>query len=110
VNDGELLDRHGTKLFQLKPGSVVTAAHQDLKHHVQKLEGTRDQWDVYSFHRDHVRKARDAAELLALAIKDRDRGIRSGKRVTRNLYGDEHLLWAALFIERGIVARPEDAA
>jgi hypothetical protein len=94
------LDHHGTKLHQLKPGSIVTAAKADLKLARKKREGDANPFLPYSFHRRHVGKAFDAIDLLQLALKERDRGIASSKRVTRAIYGDEELLRDALVAAR----------
>lgn len=98
----------------LTPNSVLMAARADLKRHLRNLDVRLRQhrlgglFEEYAFHRDHVRRARDAEELLALALKDRDRGTGCGKRWTRIIYADEDLLWAALSIASGVLQREGD--
>jgi hypothetical protein len=96
-----ILDHHGTKLHQLKPGSIVTAALADLKLARKKREGEADRFAPYSFHRRHVGKADDAIDLLRLALEERDIGIASRKRVTRVIYGDAGLIRMALAAAEG---------
>jgi len=50
----------------------------------------------YHFHRDHVRKAATANDILRAAIEDPARGRESGKKLTRLLYSDVEKLKAAL--------------
>jgi hypothetical protein len=92
-----LLDEHGTSLHELKPISIIDAAKADLR----RRQGNRGTGrEHYAFHRLHVRKASDPAELLAVALRDRQRGLTSGKRWTRLIYGDEPLLQRALELAR----------
>lgn len=92
----------------LTPGSVVQAAAADLQRHVRNLEvRERQAWrggrfEPYAFHRDHVRRANAAHELIALALKQPGFGVGSGKRTTRNLYADAPLLSAALEQARAV--------
>ena len=73
------LDQHGTKLMALKPASIVAAARADLARRednrgtVHKPPGR----EHYAFHRLHVRKAVTANDLLAVAQRDRSRGLTS---------------------------------
>jgi hypothetical protein len=98
-----LLQRHGTKLYELKPINVLQAAEADLNLRARKDDADDEtprelQRAWYSFHRYHVRKANSPAELLSLAQRERQVGMASGKPNTRLLYGDETLLQAALEI------------
>jgi hypothetical protein len=99
-----LLEHHGTKLVTLKPDSIVAAARADLNKAVRKREGRLDRFEPYAFHRVHVRAADYADELITLAIKGRELGLASGKAMTRLLYGDEELLYAALAVVEGRAA------
>ena len=96
-----MLDDHGTTLSVLKPSSIVAAAAADIRKAERKAARQADRFEPYCFHRRHVRKAEGARELIALAADDRARGISSGKRITRLIYGDAELLAAALRMVRG---------
>lgn len=74
----------------------MQAAQTDLQLYRKKREGDADRFQPYAFHRDHVGAADGAIALLALALAERAIGAKSGKRITRLIYGDEPLLAAAL--------------
>lgn len=80
----------------LKPGSLVAAAAADLLAYSLKRSGHLAQSHPYSFHPDHVARADSVAELIALALADRDRGRYSGRPLTRVIYRAEGVLRAAL--------------
>lgn len=90
------LDRHGTRAFVLKPSAVVAAVEADLvlRERKRKRRGQHPAGGTYVFHRDHVRRASCALDLVDRAIRDRYAGVGSGKRITRLVYGDEELLAA----------------
>jgi hypothetical protein len=95
----------------LTPGAIVTAARADLKRWARKREDCRaDKFAPYAFHRDHVEAARDAEELIKLALGERDVGLASGKPMTRLLYADVDTLQAAWAIACGVMLRPGDVA
>jgi hypothetical protein len=96
VRQQHLLDRHGTVLCTLKPANVIQAAAADLRLRTRKGEQRADPFAPYSFHRRHVGKAGNVRELIDLAARERERGLASGKRSTRLLYGAAELLRAAL--------------
>ena len=50
----------------------------------------------YHFHRDHVRKATTANDILRAAIDQIEKGRESGKKITRLLYADAELFKSAL--------------
>jgi hypothetical protein len=83
--------------FLLKPASIVTAAEADLelRQHQRSRVGEEPRSQPYCFHRRHVARASCALELIDLAIRDRYTGVYGGKRITRIIYGDADLLWAA---------------
>lgn len=102
----------------LTPGAIVTAARSDLKRHLRNLDVRARQrtrggrFEAYAFHRDHVRRARDARELLVMALTPSGRvlGEGSGKRMTRALYADADLVQAALALAVALDAvQPGDA-
>jgi rhodanese-related sulfurtransferase len=91
-----MLQRHGTVAFKLKPGSIVTAAEQDLRIRQNKKADIDEPGRPYAFVCAHVRKAKNAAELIELALAHPEKGVDSGKYNTRLIYGDPDLLRAAL--------------
>lgn len=95
-----LLDDHGTKLHELKPAAIVWAAEADLRRRTRNRTATADSMvgagEHCAFHRYHVRKAEHVTDLLAVALRDRQRGLESGKRWTRLIYRDEALLEQAI--------------
>lgn len=94
---GRVLEQHGTALHRLKPGMILQAAAADLKRFEHKRDGTlRDKFAPYAFHRDHVRAAHSPHELIEQALEEQERGLTSGKRQTRMIYGARELLWEAL--------------
>lgn len=104
--DRDVLAEHGTTLMVLKPQSVVSAATADLKRKARNSEigqarvghSLTESYQPYAFHRDHVRKAIDARELLLFALMDPTRGLASDKDNTRLLYGNAPLILAAIRI------------
>lgn len=92
LQERAMLHDHGTRAFDLKPGSIVSAALADLRNRDRKKSGEVDRAAPYAFHRVHVRKAKTAAELLAVAIADRERGETSRKINTRRIYSDAETL------------------
>lgn len=103
-----VLADHGTELMVLKPSSVLQAAKADMARRVRNAEiaaeRTGPSWgryatgpyEHYAFHREHVRKAVDAHDLLARAMADPAPGLSSNKPNTRLLYGDSALLLDAV--------------
>src|SRR5262249_14381318 len=90
------LHRHGTKLSRLTPGSIIDAAKADL-HRTKK----------FAFARRHVRQARTARELIALAIKDRNTDLGSANWVTQVIYSDvERLREALALLDEAAPAEP----
>lgn len=91
------LEQHGTTLMQFKPEAIWRMAMEDFNRRNGNA-GTRsvDEMKHYHFHRDHVRKASTANDILRAAIGDLQRGRDSGKKITRILYADEGLLRRAL--------------
>jgi hypothetical protein len=89
----DLLEAHGTKLFTLKPSSIIAAAEADLKLR-RARKGGQPSSAPYCFHRAHVAAASGAFDLIDRAIRDRYSGVYCGKRITRTIYSDEALLSA----------------
>lgn len=83
-------------MSQLTPHSIVDAAAADLLAREHKRDGKLSYGVRYCFVREHVLRADSVPELLALAINDRQRGLRCCKRLTRAIYGDPAILEAAL--------------
>jgi hypothetical protein len=104
-----MLQKHGTVAFKLKPGSIVTAAEQDLRIRQNKTADIDEPGRPYAFLCAHVRKAKTAGELIELALANPDKGLESGKYNTRLIYGDQDLLKAALQIAKERYPLPEAA-
>jgi hypothetical protein len=83
------------------PRAILDAAAQDMLGRRHKLEGLQARGDRYCFLREHVCRADSEAQLIELALADRQRGIKSAKRTTREIYADEAVLRAALAQLRG---------
>ncbi|WP_201829623.1 hypothetical protein [Microvirga zambiensis] len=92
----EMLQKHGTAAFTLKPGAILGAAQQDLRIRRNKKDDIDEPGRPYAFLCTHVRKAKTEGELLELALANPDKGLESGKYNTRLIYGNPDLLRAAL--------------
>lgn len=90
------LEQHGTTLMQFKPEAIWRMAMADFDRRSGNLTADIASMKHYNFHRDHVRKANTANDILRAAIEDPAKGRESGKKVTRMLYGDVEQLRAAL--------------
>lgn len=92
------LHDHGTKLMQLKPSSIVTAAERDISRKFQNAVAAKleEPTEPYAFCSKHVKKSSTAIELVRNALSDLTVGQKSGKLMTRVIYGEEALLRAAL--------------
>jgi len=90
------LEQHGTTLMQFKPEAIWRMAMADFDRRSGNLTADIASMKHYNFHRDHVRKANTANDILRAAIEDPAKGRESGKKVTRMLYGDVEQLKAAL--------------
>lgn len=92
----DALEQHGTTLMQFKPEAIWRMAMADFDR--RNGNKTADVFEMkhYNFHRDHVRKAGTANDILRAAIEDIGKGRESGKKITRLLYADEDLLRKAL--------------
>jgi plasmid stabilization system protein ParE len=91
-----VLEQHGTTLMQFKPEAIWNMAMTDLRRRTGNATADVSEMHHYHFHRDHVRKAKTANDILRAAIEDIGKGRESGKKVTRLLYADEDLLRKAL--------------
>lgn len=92
---GDVMEQHGTKLMQLKPSAIWSAAMQDLKRRASNLENPPP-YQQYAFHRRHVLKANTANDIIRAAIEQPGLGQASGKKDTRMIYSDVELLRKAL--------------
>jgi hypothetical protein len=107
VTTSRFLAEHGTRAFELKPGSIVQAAVSDLKLRARKTPGEgvdRDpelQGRQYAFVGKHVRRAKTPAELIQLALDHPEAGVTSGKINTKLIYREAKLLQAALAMAAG---------
>jgi hypothetical protein len=95
-NDKRLLEEHGTDLMVLRPSSIWSAAVEDLKRREHNTKAELAELKHYAFHRDHVRKAETANDVIRNAIAGIEKGRLSGKYNTRLLYRDPELLKQAL--------------
>lgn len=101
TKERDLLHRHGTRLVSLKPQNVVQAAEADLRLRARKSADEAAAVEPYAFHRDHVRLAKNARHLIALAAGAPALGVASGKYATRLIYESAALLRDALAIFGG---------
>lgn len=90
-----MMAEHGTLLMVLKPSSIVSTAEADLSRRKRNAETDAGTYEHYAFHRKHVKKAADAAELISLAAAEPGVGLSSAKYNTRLIYSDTDLLLAA---------------
>lgn len=90
------LEQHGTTLMQFKPEAIWRMAMADFDRRAGNANADVTEMKHYNFHRDHVRKATTANDILRAAIADLERGRGSGKKITRLLYGDAEQLRKAL--------------
>lgn len=90
------LESHGTTLMQFKPEAIWRMAMADFDRRAGNATADVADMKHYNFHRDHVRKASTANDILRAAIEQPERGRESGKKITRLLYADVEHLKAAL--------------
>jgi hypothetical protein len=90
------LETNGTGGVPFKPDAVWRMALRDLDARVGNATAVVGKMRHYHFHRDHVRKAATANDILRAAIADLEKGRQSSKKLTRLLYTDAELLKAAL--------------
>lgn len=88
----------------LAPRHILDAAAADLIACEHKRNGKLAYGERYCFAREHVVRADSVPELIDLALKDRQRGFTSCKRITRAIYSDEAALRAALVLARKAAA------
>ncbi len=83
--------------MSLLPQNVLQAAEADLKRGIRsKSRWQRASCKPYTFHREHVRRAKTIKQLLVTALMQPQAGLSSKKRNTKLLYGDGVLLVRAL--------------
>src|SRR5882762_178153 len=83
--------------MSLLPQTVLQAAEADLMRRIRNRAYARlNKFELYAFHREHVRKAKTIRHLLVIALMQPQPGLHSKKRDTKLLYGDGALLVAAL--------------
>jgi hypothetical protein len=83
--------------MSLLPQKVLQAAEADLMRRIRnKACAQRGTFELYAFHREHIRKAKTIRQLVVTALMQPELGMRSKKRNTRMLYGDGALLVKAL--------------
>lgn len=92
---------HGTPLMVLKPSSILGAAEADVKRFRRNTDKLSQRTEPYAFHRVHVRRAMEKGygqgfDIIVEALRDRERGLASGKPMTREVYRDEELLRQAI--------------
>ena len=96
-----VLEQHGTTLMQFKPEAIWNMAMTDLRKRHPNAIADVTSMHHYHFHRDHVRKAASANDILRAAIAEPAKGRESGKKITRLLYADVEQLKAALAQDGG---------
>lgn len=88
----------------LKPQNLIQAAEADLKRATRNAEiameakhrGGTGHYEQFAFHRDHVRRADTARELIVLALMNPN--IKTAKPNTKMIYGDATLLFQAVLL------------
>lgn len=85
----------------LKPQNLVQAAEADMKRALRNAEHAFNAkefsgigYEEHAFHRDHVRRADTASELLLLALMNPT--VKTAKPNTRLIYGNAQLLIEAI--------------
>jgi hypothetical protein len=61
---------------------------------IRNKAATRGDWEVFAFHRQHVRKPKSVKHLLLLALMDQS--LKSKKKNTNLIYGNALLLVEAI--------------
>lgn len=84
----------------LKPVNIIQAAERDIGKSSRNAGHKGGSYEAYAFHREHVRKAFSALELIELAASDHIRGACSGKKWTRIVYSNPELLKEAAALAR----------
>jgi hypothetical protein len=80
--------------MSLKPRNIVQAAEADLarrkrnmlRHKGEPTPGHGDETEIYAFYAPHVRKAKNARQLIEMAWKQPFRGLQCEKKNTRLIY------------------------
>jgi hypothetical protein len=108
MTETAMLAEHGTAFMRLKPNNIVQAAEADLRLFERKQMSKAEPGELYSFARQHVRKARSVAHLVALAYFEPLVALRTDKYSTMRVYGDRALLHEALIA--ALQAEDADAA
>lgn len=90
------LETNGTVGLPFKPDAIWRMAMRDFEWRSGNSTAVVGKMKHYHFHRDHVRKANTANDILRAAIGDPGKGRESGKKLTRMLYSDVEKLKAAL--------------
>lgn len=80
--------------MSLKPQNIAQAAEADLMRRIRNKAATRGDWEVFAFHRLHVRKAKSVKGLILLALMDPT--LKSKKKNTIMIYSNAALLIAAI--------------
>jgi hypothetical protein len=92
MSEATMLKDHGTVLMRLKPVNIIQAAIADLKLRAAKEAKEADVDKPYSFHRRHVRRARNVHHLIALAYYEPWAADSTDKTSTLVVYSDRDLL------------------
>ena len=83
--------------MSLLPQNVLQAAEADLMRRIRnKVSARQGTFELYAFHRSHVRAAKTIEQLVTYALMHPQLGLVSHKRNTRVLYSDAVLLVRAL--------------
>jgi hypothetical protein len=90
------LEAHGTGGLPFGTDAIWRMAMKDWEFRSGNASASIRNMRHYHFHRDHVRKAGSANDILRAAIAEPTKGRESGKKLTRRLYVDVELLKAAL--------------
>jgi glutamate synthase domain-containing protein 1 len=108
MTEAAMLLEHGTAFVRLKPVNIVQAAEADLRLRARKEENKAEEGALYSFARQHVRKARSVEHLIALAYYEPWVAAQTDKTSTMIVYRDRDLLRETLhgLLEHAITDAP----
>lgn len=119
--DALMLLRHGTQPCGLTARSIVQTVEADLRHReankelrrlrengmASKAIGTLHR---YAFHSSHLKGSSNPAEVIAKAIKGREKGIGSPEIGRARIYSDMDLLYEALELAKKSVSDGDNSA
>lgn len=110
IQDDLICAEYGTKVASLTPNAIACTARSDMeaRDHNRRLRATKAERKAkglptddlpkprrFAFASPHVSKAKDAADLIRLAIEGRTKGLATKNANTYRVYCDPQALEAA---------------